>query len=66
MTNKTDKHRNKSLTTTVKAIRWDNEDLAESKRLAELMGITWTAFVKEALKEKINKVSGENDSQQQK
>ena len=53
--NRKDKHRNISKFTTSKPIRWDNEDLKISQELAEKLEMTWTAFVKEAVKEKINR-----------
>ncbi len=40
-------------------IRWPLKDLEESRRLAEKMGIQWSTFVKEAVKEKITRAKEE-------
>ncbi len=47
-----DKHRNLSPNTTRKQIRWDNELLEESQKIAKELGVTWSAFVQDAVKAK--------------
>lgn len=51
-----DKHRNMSPNTTRKQIRWDNTLLEESQEIAKELGMSWSAFVQEAVREKTNQI----------
>ncbi len=51
-----DKHRNLSPNTTRKQIRWDNKLLSESQKAAKELNITWSSFVQESVKEKLEKI----------
>lgn len=51
-----DKHRNLSPNTTRKQIRWDNKLLEDSQKSAKELGMTWSSFVQEAVKEKLEKI----------
>lgn len=55
MTNNTkDKHRNKVKGKTSKLIRWDDTLLAETKKKAKEMGISWSSFIQNAAKTALN------------